>query len=113
MDTQQSLEQQVVKVVTKFTDEYLKMTPESVLVDVHPHCVLVTLQGIVPPVERDYAKGEQACELLEKCYSSAFSIIRRPLEKALGRILGQLIESSMLRVALDSGNCVIIFNLRS
>ena len=113
MNTQEGLDQQVVKVVTKFTDEYLKMTPESVLVDIHPHCVLVTLQGIVSPAEKDYARGEQACELIEKCYSSSFNIIRRPLEKALGRILGQLIESSVLRVVLESGNCVMIFNLRS
>ena len=113
MDTQLALEQQVVKVVTKFANEYLKMTPESVLVDIHPHCVLVTLQGIVSPAEKDYARGEQAGELIEKCYSNSFSIIRKPLEKAVGRILGKIIENSVLRVVLESENCVIIFNLRS
>lgn len=111
MDEENSVKKQVQKVVTKFINDCIRATPKSVIVDIHPNSVVATLQGIVPPVERDYAKAEQACELLEKFYGNIFNVRKKVLENIVGDVLGKVINSSMLRVDPASGNAVIMFTL--
>ena len=70
-----------------------------------------TFLCFIHPVEKDYDKGEESRELIEKCYNNAFDVAKKALEAALENILGQVIESSMLRVNPESGDGVMIFNL--
>jgi len=73
---------------------------------------LATLQGIIPPVEKDYAEGEPAGrDLLVKCYNNVFDVAKKAFEAALENMLGQVIQSSMLTVNPKSGDGVMIFNL--
>ena len=110
MSAKDNLKEQVEKVVTKFTDEHMQVSPRSVVVDIHTDCVLATLQDMIPPAEKNCADGAQSRELLEKCYSNVFDNTKKGLERELGNILGQSVGNSMLTVDLQSGNGVMIFN---
>jgi len=112
MEENNNLKQQVEEAVATFAYDYMGVTPKSVVADIHSCSVLATLQGIIPPVERDYAEGEpEARDLLEKCYNNVFDVAKKAFEAALENILGQVIQSSMLTVNPESGNGVMIFNL--
>jgi uncharacterized protein YbcI len=87
------------------------VAPKTVVADVHSSSVLVTLQGIIPPVERDYAKEAESRELVERCYNSVFDVSKKSFESALENILGRTVKSSMLRVNLESGDGVMVFNI--
>ena len=112
MEEDNNLKQQVEEAVATFAYDYMGITPKSVIVDIHSRNVLATLHGIIPPVEKDYAEGEPAGRyLFEKCYNNVFDAAKKAFEAALENILGQVIQSSMLRVDPESGDGVMIFNL--
>jgi len=112
MGEDNSIKQQVEEAVAAFAYDYMGVTPKSVVADIHSFSVLATLQGIVPPVEKDYAEGEpEGRYLLEKCYNNVFDVAKKAFETALENILGQVIQSSMLTVNPESGDGVMIFNL--
>jgi len=111
MEQEDKLKLQIEEVVAKFADDYMGAKPKSIVADVHSRSVLVTLQGIIPPVERDYAKEGESRELVEKCYNSVFDVSKKAFESALESILGRTVQSSMLNVNLESGDGVMVFNL--
>ena len=112
MNEENSVKQQVEEAVATFAYDYMGVTPKSVVVDIHSYSVLATLQGIIPPAEKDYAESEpEGRYLLEKCYNNVFDVAKKAFEVALQNILGQVIQSSMLRVNPESGTGVMIFNL--
>lgn len=111
MKEDNTLKLQVEKAVTTFACNYLGVKPKSVVIDIHSYSISATLQGIIPPVERDYAKGEESRELIEKCYENVFEVSKKAFETTLEKILGQVIQSSMLRVNPQSGDGVMVFNL--
>jgi uncharacterized protein YbcI len=111
MEEDSTLKQEVEKAVVTFACDYLGVKPKSVVIDIHSCSVLATLQGIIPPAERDYAKAEESRELIEKCYENVFDVSKKTFEAALEKIVGQVIQSSMLRVNPESGDGVMVFNL--
>jgi len=112
MEEDNNLKRQVEGAVATFAYDYMGVTPKSVVVDIHSCSFLATLQGIIPPAEKDYAQGEpKGRDLLETCYNNAFDVAKKAFETALEDILGQVIESAMLRVNPESGDGVMIFNL--
>jgi uncharacterized protein YbcI len=112
MTEKNSTKQQVEEAVATFAYDFMGVTPKSVVADIHSHSVLATLQGIIPPAERDYAEGEpEGRDLLEKCYNNVFDVAKKAFEAALENILGQIIQGSMLRVNAESGDGVMVFNL--
>jgi len=111
MEQDYKVKAQIEDVVAKLACDYMGVSPKSILADVHAHSVLVTLHGIVPPVEIDYAKEGESRELVEKCYNGVFNISRKAFESALQNLLGQAVQSSMLNVNLESGDGVMVFNL--
>jgi len=111
MDEDNTLKRQIEEAVETFVFDYLGITPKSVGIDIHSNSVLAILQGIIPPVEREYAKGQESRELIEKCYENVFAVSKKAFEATLEKILGRVIQGSMLRVNPESGNGVIVFNL--
>lgn len=111
MEEDNKLKQQVEEAVATFACDYMGVKPKSVVADIHSCSVLATLQGIIPPVERDYAKGQESRELIEKCYNSVFDVSKKAFEAALENMLGKVIQSSMLRVNAESGDGIMLFNL--
>ena len=111
MEENNKLRQQVKEAVTTFARDFMGVNPKSVVADIHSSSVLATLQGILSPVERDYATGPESRELIEKCYNNVFDVSKKAFEAALEEILGKTILSSMLRVNPESGDGVMVFNL--
>ena len=112
MGKENSLKLQVEQAVARYVDDYLQALPKSVSIDIHAADVVVTLQGIVPPVEKDFAQSDpERRALLERCYSDAFDTTKGQVEKMLENILDRAIQSSMLRIDPRSGNAVMVFNL--
>jgi uncharacterized protein YbcI len=112
MEEDNNLKQQVEEAVATFAYDFMGVTPKSVVVDIHSNSVLATLQGIIPPAEKDYVQGQpERRVLLEKCYNNVFDAAKKAFEVALENILGQIIQGSMLRVNPESGDGVMIFSL--
>jgi len=111
MEKEDKLKLKIKDAVAKFAGDYMGVAPKTVLVDIHSRSILVTLQGIIPPIEKDYAKEAESRELVDKCYNSVFDVSKKAFESALENILGRAVQSSMLRVNLDSGDGVMVFNI--
>ena len=111
MDTQERLKQQVVDAVGTFQRDQMSVSPESVSVDFHAHCVVVTLQGASCPAERDYARERRGRELLGRFYEELFNATKLALEMAITEILGRPVRRSRLSVDPESGDGVIMFSL--
>jgi len=112
MKKEKSLKQQLRNAAAAFVGEYLRVTPKSILVDLHAADVVITLQGIVPPVEKDFAHGDvERRALLERCYGDAFDAAKTDFANTLETIMDRAVESSMLRIDLESGSGVMIVSL--
>ena len=111
MGKENSIKQQVEEAIATFAYDYMGTTPKSVVADIHSDSVIANLQGIVPPVEKDFANDDpEGRDLLEKCYNNVYDVAKKAFEAALENMLGQVIQSSMLRIDPKSGNGVMIFN---
>ncbi len=110
-DKEDRLKQEIVKVVTRFESDQMSVRPESVSVTLQPRALLVTLRGTTCPAEKNYARGKQGRELLEKLYAEVFDTAKPILEAAIERILDQKVERSRLSVDTESGDGVILFAL--
>jgi uncharacterized protein YbcI len=111
MEQDETLKQQVEEAVSKFAGDFMGVSPKGVVADIHTSSVLVTLRGIIPPIEKDYAKETESRELVEKCYNNVFDVSKKAFESVLENILRRAVHSSMLRVNLDSGDGVMVFNI--
>lgn len=111
MDREDRLKQEVVKVVTRFESDQMSVRPESISVTLQPRALLVTLRGTTCPAEKDYARGRQGRELLERLYGEVFDTAKPILEAAIEDVLGQRVQRSRLSVDTESGDGVILFTL--
>ncbi len=111
MGKEDRLKQEVVKVVTRFESDQMSVRPESVSVTLQPRALLVTLRGTTCPAEKNYARGRQGRELLEKLYGEVFDTAKPILEAAIEGVLGQKVDRSRLSVDTESGDGVILFTL--
>ncbi len=104
MDKEDRLKQEITEVVTRFEGDQMSVTPESVSVTLQPRALLVTLRGTTCPAEKNYARGKQGRELLEKLYAEVFDTAKPILEAAIEGILEQEVERSRLSVDTESGD---------
>jgi uncharacterized protein YbcI len=111
MEYEDRLQGKIAQVLAQFAEMHLRAKPHAVLVDVHEHSVVATLENIVPPVERDYARDNQDHELLDKSYAGVYGCTRRMAEIEIEQILNRCIKNSILRVDPESGNALLLFNL--
>ena len=111
MDTQERLKERVVEAVSAFQRDQMSVSPESVSVDFHSHCVVVTLQGASCPAERDYARERRGREMLGRFYEELFNATKPALELAIAEILGRPVQRSRFTVDSESGDGIILFTL--
>lgn len=111
MDKEDRLKQEIVKVVVGFESDQMSVRPESVSVALQPRALLVTLRGTTCPAEKNYARGRQGRELLERLYGEVFDTAKPILEAAIEGILKQKVERSRMSVDAESGDGVILFAL--
>jgi uncharacterized protein YbcI len=111
MEYEKQLQDRTAQVLMRFAEVHLRVKPRAALVDIHAHSVVVTLEDIVPPVERDYARENKGHELLDRSYAGVYDCTRRMAEAEVERILDRRIKNSILRVDLESGNAFLVFSL--
>ncbi|MCF7975605.1 MAG: Na-translocating system protein MpsC family protein [Phycisphaerae bacterium] len=86
MEQETQLQGQIAQVLIRFADVHLRLKPRAALVDIHERSIVVTLEDMVPPVERDYARDNQGHELLDKSYTCVYACMRRMAEIELEQI---------------------------
>lgn len=111
MEHEKQLQERIGQALIQFAEVHLRVKPHTVWVDIHEHSVVVTMEDIVPPVERDYARDDKGRELLDKSYANVFECTRRMAETELEQILDRGIISSMMQVDPQSGNAFLVFSL--
>ncbi len=111
MECEKRLQNRTGQVLIRFAEVYLCVKPRGVLVDIHAHSIVATLEDVVPPVDRDYARDNKNHELLDKSYAGVYDCTRRIAEAELERVLDRRIKNSILRVDPESGNAFLVFNL--
>jgi uncharacterized protein YbcI len=110
MEQEKQLQGQIAQILMRFANVHLQVKPHTALVDIHEHSIVVTLENIVPPVERDYARDFHEHELLDKSYASVYACTRRMAEIELENLVNRNIINSIMRVDLESGNALLLFN---
>jgi uncharacterized protein YbcI len=101
----------IARMLMRFIESHMHFKPRKALVDVHEHSIVATLDDIVPPVERDYAREHKHNDLLDQSYTRVFESVRHLLEIEIEQILDRRVNNSLLRVDADSGNGYVVFNL--
>jgi len=111
MEHVKDLQTRIARALIQFAKIHLRIEPRATLIDVHEHRIVVTLEDVVPPVERDYARDNKGRELLERSYAGVFECTRQMAETELEQILGRTIKGSIMRVDPESGNALMVFSL--
>jgi uncharacterized protein YbcI len=111
MEHEKQLQGRIAQVLMRFANAHLQVKPHAALVDIHEHSIVVTLENIVPPVERDYARDCHENELLDKSYAGVYACTRRMAEIELEKVVNRNIKNSIMRVDPESGNALLLFNL--
>lgn len=111
MEHANPLQQRIGQALIRFVGLHFRMQPQSIWVDIHERSLVVTLEDIVPPVERDYARDNRNQELIDQSYSQVFACMRHLAENEVEQILDQPVKNSIMRVDTESGNAYVVFNL--
>jgi uncharacterized protein YbcI len=111
MDESDKLAQRIVEIISTFEKRQMSVSPVAVAVTLAPESIVVTLQGITSPAERDYARDREGKRLLDRFYEEVFEVSRPVFETAVADVLGCSIERSKLTVDAESGSAVILISL--
>ena len=111
MDTQEKLKQQVADAARGFFEEHMSMTPESILVDIHSDCLVVTLNNAICMAETAYTKEELSRNLLARFYKDTFDASKLIFESSVGKVIPQRITESFMSLHPESGKCVIVVSV--
>ena len=111
MDTQETLKQQVADAARWFFEEHMSMTPESILVDIHSDCLVVTLNNAICMAETAYTKEELSRNLLARFYKDTFDASKLIFEASVDKVIPQRITGSFMSLHPESGTCVIVVSV--
>ena len=113
MNTEEKLKQQIAEVAKRFFSGHMSIEPESIEVDIHSHCVVVTLIRVFLQVETAYIQDASSCDRLERFYKDSYDASKRIFETALGKVYPQRITGSYLSTLPSLGRCVIVVSICS
>ena len=111
MGHEDDLKERIAQTILRFEKDRLALAPESVVVDLSPQTVVVTLRGACAPAERQYATNGHGRALLERLYRELFDAVRKDLETLIAQMVGASIRTSQLIIDPASGNGIILFAL--
>ncbi len=101
MDGEEKLKQQVIEVATKFFAEHMSIKPESIVVDSHSDCLVITLHNAISRAETAYTKEKLSSNLLDRFYRETYGASKLILETAMGKVIPQHIAGSFMSVNGD------------
>ena len=111
MDSEEKLKQQVIEVAKRFFAEHMSMNPESIVVDIHSDCLVVTLHKAISRAETAYTKEKLSSNLLDRFYEDTFDASKLVFETAVGKVFPQRITGSFMKLHPESGKCVIVVSV--
>ncbi|MHC4396746.1 MAG: Na-translocating system protein MpsC family protein [Planctomycetota bacterium] len=113
MDSEEKLKQQVTEVAKRFFVEHMSMNPESIVVDIHSDCLVLTLHNAISRAETAYTKEKLSSNLLDRFYKDTFDASKLIFETAVGKVFPQRITGSFMSLHPEFGKCVIVVSLCS
>ncbi|MBM4103149.1 MAG: DUF2294 family protein [Planctomycetes bacterium] len=113
MDNEKKLQQQVADVTKSFLSSYMSMNPESIRVDIHSDCIIVTLHRAFPPAETAYIQDALSRDRLERFYKDSYDGSKLILESALDKVSHKRITESCISIHPALDKCVIVFSISS
>ncbi len=113
MDSEEKLKQQVTEVAKRFFAEHMSMKPESIVVDIHSDCLVVTLHNAISRAETEYTKEKLSSNLLDRFYKDTFDASKLIFETAVGKVFPRRITESFMSLHPESGKCVVVVSVCS
>ena len=111
MDSEEKLKQQITEVAKRFFAEQMSIKPESIVVDIHSDCLVVTLHNTISRVEAEYTKEKLSSNLLDRFYKDTFDASKLIFETAVSKVLPQRIAGSFISLDPKSGKCVVVVSV--
>ncbi len=111
MDSEEKLKQQVTEVAKGFFAEHMSMKPESIVVDIHFDCLVVTLHNAISRAETEYTKEKLSSERLDRFYKDTFDASKLVFETAVSKVFPQRITGSFMSLHPESGRCVVVVSI--
>jgi len=97
--------------VAQFQRDKMGLNPESVDVDLHEAHILVTLNRVVSPAERESARDREVRELLERLSSAAYEAVSKELEAEVAQLAGRRVTASRISIDPVAGDAILKFLL--
>lgn len=113
MDNEEKLKQQVTEVAKRFFAEHMSMKPESIVVDIHSDCLVITLEKVIPQAETAYIQDVLSQDRLERFYKDTYDASKLIFETAVGKVFPQRITGSCMSIHPSLGKCVIVVSVCS
>lgn len=110
-DSETSLKQAIVKIVTQFEQDQMHITPDLISVTLEPELLVVTLRGVTSQAETQLAKQEDGRLLLRDLFRRLFDSVKHDLERSIEHLLKQEVRQSRLDVDPEFGTGVLLFDL--
>ena len=111
MDSEEKLKQQVAEVAKRFFVEQMSMKAESIMVDIHSDCLVITLEKVIPRAETAYIQDALSQERLERFYKDTYDASKLIFETAVSEIFPQRITGSCMSIHSSLGKCVIVVSV--
>jgi len=113
MDSEEKLKQQIIDVAKRFFAEHMSIKPESIVVDIHSDCLVITLHKAISRAETAYSKEKLSSNLLDRFYKDTFEASKLVFETAVSKVFPQCISGSFMSLHPESGRCVVFVSLCS
>ena len=113
MDSEEKLKQQIANVAKRFFSDHMSMQPESIVVDIHSDCLVVTLHKAISRAETEYTKEKLSSNLLDRFYKDTFDASKLVFETAISKVFPQRISGSFMSLHPESGKCVVVVSVCS
>ena len=111
MDSEKKLKQQIIDVAKRFFAEQMSIKPESIMVDIHSDCLVITLHNAISRAEKAYTMEKLSSNLLYRFYKDTFDASKLIFETAVGEVFPQRITGSFMSVHPESGKCVVVLSI--
>ena len=111
MDNEERQKQQIAEAAKRFFEQCMSIKPESIVVDVHSDCIVVTMHNVISKAEKAYIREKLSSNLLDRFYKHAFDASKPIFERAIGEILPQRITGSFMSVHPESDKCVVVVSI--
>ena len=111
MDSEEKVKQQIIDVARRFFAEQMSIKPESIIVDMHCDCLVITLHNAISRAEKAYTREKLSSNLLDRFYRDTFDASKLIFETAIGEVLPLRITGSFMSVHPESGKCVVVVSI--